>query len=87
MAKKEKTVAPSKELDTKAKPNGERHRPFPWVEPFPVSELDKDGVETVFVRATLGTDLIINGVKLSPGQHTLEAGFAHAHSTNLSAPK
>lgn len=67
-------------------PNGEQHRPFPWAEPFPASVPDKDGKETIYVRASLSQDVIINGHKRGIGEHTIPCDFAHSHANILSAP-
>ncbi len=90
MAKKAKVEAASepKTLDTKAKPNGEFHRPFPWVEPYPAAEYDKEGKEIeLYTRATVTQELTVSGQKFKTGVQTLPLGLAHAHSAVLSAPK
>lgn len=88
MAKKNKDAGELAKESASLKPNGEQHRPLPWVEPFPASKLDAEGKnETVFVRATTSQDIILNGKAYKAGQHTLPANFAHAHASVLSAPK
>ncbi len=80
-----------KEKDAKAQklsPNGDEHRPFPWVEPFPESDINPETKEeTVFVRAMLNQDIIMNGKMFKSGERTLPAGFAHQNAAVLSAPK
>jgi hypothetical protein len=80
-----KKAAPIVVIDT-SKPNGSPHRPYPWVEPFPVIE------EGVYVRATVIQEIRIGGagginLKFPVGECTLPVEVAHAQAAALSAPK
>lgn len=72
----------------KKKLSGEFHQPLPWKAPFPASIMKGDPLEeTVFVRAVVGQEIILNGKKYPTGEQTLPCGFAHQHAAVLSAPK
>ena len=70
----------------KTGPSGKYEDPILWVEPFPASCLAENGKEeTVFVRARLVQDVILNGKMYKAGVHTLPCNFAHQHSNVLTS--
>lgn len=81
------------------KADGSFSNPLPWVPPYPASKLklqdpkdeDLDGnaqtEETVFVRANVHQDIIINGKKYATGNQTLPCFVAHQFNHAVSAPK
>ena len=76
---------PIKKVESKTE--GSQSNPHPWVEPFPASVLAEDGkTETVFVKARVGQDVILNSKMHKAGLHVLPCNFAHSISNLLSPP-
>lgn len=82
------------------KADGSFENPILWAPPYPASKVvpqeltgdeDKDGdpatEETVFVKASVNQDIIVNGKKYSVGVQTIPCFIAHAHPHAVSTPK
>ena len=85
-AKVEAKVEEVKKEEARAKLNGSFGKPFPWLPPYPASEMGPDG-EEVFVRATVLQEITVSGLKFKTGQQTVPCNIAHAHCNALAAPK